>query len=196
MSIRVIFVNLSRVPVIFTFFHFSSLFTVLCDSLPSFSQTDDLCIDWHRFTDHLFLTEKTFSALLRKYPRIKASMPWIRVAWREVGHRSPSMEQSLYTLWSHMVATTWHMDIFVVIDRYIYMIHAAVILPPSWVRCDMYDLWLRSSDVAVCTQVFGLWSGSGLEGCFDCVVGTWGFQSVMSEEIFSSIMEMKRVECI
>ena len=45
-------------------------------------------------------------------------------------------------------------------------------------------------------SMFGLWNGVGLEGCFDCVLGTCGFRSLMSEEIFSSIMEVKRVECI
>ena len=40
MSIHVIYVNRSRVPEIFTFFHLPSFFTVLFDSLPSFSYND------------------------------------------------------------------------------------------------------------------------------------------------------------
>jgi hypothetical protein len=52
MSIHVIFVNLSRVPERFTFFHFFSFFTVLFDSLPLFS-----CI---RYPDHPALSESLY----------------------------------------------------------------------------------------------------------------------------------------
>ena len=182
MSIHVIFVNQSRVPAIFTFFHFSSFFTVVCDSLPSTDHTNASVVLPDR---HLFLTEKTFSVLVSMYPRIKVSMPWIRVAWRGVKLVHFVVTHGCYHVTDVSICGSWSLRIW---SMLLWSCHLCE--HRSFVSA------LRSTVVEVCAQCVGLWNGPDLKGCFDCVLSTWGFRSLMTEEIFNSIMEMKRVECI